>query len=943
MISFPLRMAWRETRAAWRHFLYFFACIAVGVAALVGVALFGVNVERAVSKEARALMAGDLEVRISRRMSQAGEDLLQSLSGRGIETTHVSELVGMASAPAVTSPLAPGLRAVAQASQIVELKAVETGYPFYGTLKVEPNVPLQDLLHPPAGACPSVQPIAPQPVPQAATQKRKRSRKKATEIVAPPPVPAPCHGMVVQDTLLIRMGLKVGDQLKVGDATFTITGLVRKEPDRTAGAFSLGPRVFMSREGLAGTDLIKPGSRVRERYLLRVPASMPVTPLLHELRGRLASESARVIPFQDAQPQLRGFLDQLTRYLGLVGLTALFVGGIGVASTMQAFLREKLQTIAILKTVGAESGTILQTYLTQAFLLSLVGSLTGLALGVAMQQALPAILSSFLPLDTIDVPAGLSRASSLPLVKGLAMGLLTTLLFALWPLLGIRDIRPALIFRRDVTQSADASAPGRGSRTYLSMLQPAAWRQGLRVMDPLRVAMAAGILLCLAGLSIWQAGNLNVGLIFVGALIVAVCLLRLTAWLLVRSLRSVSRVRSLTLRYAVGNLHRPGNQAAGVMVSIGIGVMVIVTVSLLERALVDQVGEQRPKDSPSFFFIDIQPDQKDSFLAMMRQRMPSARVEATPLVRSRLYAVNGRLVETEEAMEQRLPADSDEARREKEKQARKTWYFTREYVLTQGETLPKDNRIIKGTWWQPGERPAKPLVSMEEDAAKHLGLDLGGTVTLDIQGATLEATVSSIRQVEWGNFSTNFYMILSPGALDGAPMTYVATIKVPPEEEVPLQQAVVAAFPNVTAINIGDALESLARILERLAVAMRAVALFCVLTGGIVMGAALAATRYRRLYESVILKALGATRGLIAQAFAIEYVLLGSVAGVIGLLLSTGLSWALLYFIFDLPWHLHPDILAGGFVLTLLLTLAVGFLSTFRLLGQRPLTVLRHE
>ncbi len=940
MIAFPLRMAWRETRAAWRHFLYFFACIAVGVAALVGVALFGVNVEQAVSKEARALMAGDLEVRISRRMSQAGEDLLQSLSGRGIETTHVSELVGMASVPAVTSPVAPGLRAVAQASQIVELKAVETGYPFYGTLKVEPNVPLQDLLHPPAGVCPSVQPIAPPPVPQAATQKRKRSRKKAAEIVVPQPAPAPCHGMVVQEPLLIRMGLKVGDQLKVGEATFTITGLLRKEPDRTAGAFSLGPRVFISREGLAGTDLIKPGSRVRERYLLRVPASMPAAPLLHELRGRLASESARVIPFQDAQPQLRGFLDQLTRYLGLVGLTALFVGGIGVASTMQAFLREKLQTIAILKTVGAESGTILQTYLMQAFLLSLVGSLAGLAMGVAAQSALPAILSNFLPIDEMAVPAGLSGAAAPALFKGLAMGLLTTLLFALWPLLGIRDIRPAQIFRRDVTQPAGVPAAGQVSHHVLTLWRSAAWRSRL---DPLRFAMAAGILLCLAGLSIWQAGNRNVGLLFIGALIAAVCLLRLTAWLLVRSLRSVSRVRSLTLRYAVGNLHRPGNQAAGVMVSIGIGVMVIVTVSLLERALVDQVGEQRPKDSPSFFFIDIQPDQKDSFLAMMQQRMPAARVEATPLVRSRLYAVNGRLVETEEAMEQRLPADSDEARREKEKQARKTWYFTREYVLTQGEALPKDNRIIKGAWWQPGARPSRPLVSMEEDAAKHLGLDLGSTVTLDIQGATLEASVSSIRQVEWGNFSTNFYMILSPGALDGAPMTYVATIKVPPEEEVPLQQAVVAAFPNVTAINIGDALESLARILERLAVAMRAVALFCVLTGGIVMGAALAATRYRRLYESVILKALGATRGLIAQAFAIEYVLLGSVAGVIGLLLSTGLSWALLYFIFDLPWHLHPDILAAGFVLTLLLTLAVGFLSTFRLLGQRPLTVLRHE
>jgi putative ABC transport system permease protein len=264
-------------------------------------------------------------------------------------------------------------------------------------------------------------------------------------------------------------------------------------------------------------------------------------------------------------------------------------------------------------------------------------------------------------------------------------------------------------------------------------------------------------------------------------------------------------------------------------------------------------------------------------------------------------------------------------------------------VLTFADQLPKDNTVIKGQWWQPGRQAGTALVSVEEDAAKNLGLDLGSTVELDIQGTLVSALVSSIRKVEWGNFSTNFYMIFSPGSLEGAPFTYVATVKVPSDQEVPIQQAVVAAFPNVTAINIGDMLETFSRVLERLSLAIRAVALFCILTGGLVMAAALAATRYRRLYESVVLKALGATRGLVAGAFATEYALLGAAAGAIGVALASGLSWAVLHFIFELDWTLQPGVLAVGLLLTVLLTLIVGFLGTFRLLGQKPLAVLRQE
>lgn len=895
MTLFPLKMAWRETRAAWRHFLYFFVCIALGVSALVGVGLFAANVETAVTREARGLLGGDVEVRLSRLLSEKGQGVLQSLATRGITTIHVSELVAMAAVPAAGAGVALDLGQLPP-TQIVELKAVDAGYPFYGDLQLEPDRPLAELLTLPESGCQS----------------------------------APCYGALVQQALLIRMDLAVGDRVKIGQAVFTITGLIRKEPDRVATMFSLGPRVMISRSGLAATELIQPGSRVRERYLLRVPPTVSSEALPYELRGRLAGESARVTTYRTAQPQLKRFLDQLTRYLGLVGLIALFVGGIGVATTVRAFLREKLQTIAVLKTLGADSGIVVRTYLFQTMFLGVIGSLAGAALGVGVQGALPPILAEMLSSDLLHqlkFSHTLTMASLLPILKGVALGILTTLLFTLWPLLGVRDIQPALMFQR-------AALSGDSGQGLAHPSRRADWRRWLGVADRLRFMTVMGIAVGLAGLAIWQAGSWKVGLIFIGALAAAVVLLLFAALAVVRVMKLVRGPRSLIIRQAISNLHRPGSQATPVMVALGIAVMVIVSVSLLERSLLRQVEESRPADAPTFFFIDIQPDQKDAFMSLIRARTTDPNAQATPIVRSRLHALNGQSIASI------LESDRETIGK---RDRRKKWFFTRDYALTFLPQLPKGNAITKGTWWAPGELPGKPLVSVEEDAAKNLGLDLGSTIEFEIQGTTVSAEVSSIRKVDWGNMSTNFYMILSPGSLEGAPFTYVATVRIPAENEVPLQQAVVAAFPNVTAINIGEVLESFARILDRLALAIQAVAVFCILAGGIVMATALATTRYRRLYESVVFKALGATRDLIARSFAAEYALLGSAAGLIGVVLASALSWLVLTFILDLPWTLQPRILASGLALTVLLTLTVGFLSTFRILGQRPLAVLRQE
>ena len=889
MTPFTFNMAWRETRSAWRHFVYFLVCIAIGVGALTGVSLFGAEVEKTVNKEARGLLGGDLEIRLSRPISPQGQAILESLSPRGISLTHVSELIAMV---ARTDSSTSG-----QPTQIVELKAVGPAYPLYGAVRLEPQGNLAELLGQRSGRC----------------------QDRAT------------FGVVVQESLLIKMGLRIGDCLKIGQGLFGIVAMVRTEPDRMANAFSLGPRVLMSREGLHAAELVKVGSRIRERYLLKIPSDLSADPLLYELRGRLESDAARVSGYKDAQPQLKQFLDQLTRYLGLIGLTALFIGGLGVATSVHAFVREKLTTIAVLKTIGADSPTIIRTYALQAMMLGLAGSLIGLAIGIILQQGLPWMIAALMASDLLDqlgLAEGGMSISLVPLVKGLALGLLSTLLFTLWPLLTIREVKPARIFRREIVSMVPTTS--QNTRRWWNT-----WRE----VDRGKAITSIGIGLGLALLSMWQAGSWRVGAIFIAALTGAVLLLGLAARVLLRALTRWPRPDLLIFRQALGNVLRPGSQAVSITIAIGIGVMVVTTVSLVERSLLAQVGENRPTDAPTFFFIDIQPDQTEEFLRLMHQRTNDPAPRLTPLVRSRLASIKGQSIKLEALSE----AEEQKEKSEAKKEQRKKWYLTREYVLTFLQELPKDNKVVAGEWWKPGQSFIKPLISIEEEAAAQLGLTVGDTMEVDIQGVPVTGEVGSIRKVEWGNFSTNFYMIFSPGSLDGAPHTYVATVHVSPSEEVALQQAVVTTFPNVTAINMGDMLDSFARVLDRLALAIRAVALFCVLSGCFVMAAALAATRYRRLYESVILKALGATRTVIAQSFAVEYALLGVLGGLLGTVLASVLSWAVLETVFDLSWSLQPGVLASGCTATVMLTVLVGFFSTYRILGQPPLAVLRHE
>ncbi|HUJ79209.1 MAG TPA: FtsX-like permease family protein [Nitrospiria bacterium] len=842
-------MAWRETRGSFRHFLFFLVCIALGVGALVGVTGFSADLEQTIRREARALLAADVEVRANRPLSDAALAQLESLRARGIRWTTVSEMVAMASDPRTG------------ATQLVELKAVGPGYPFYGRLAAEP-----------AGAVGRL---------------------------------ADSGAALAEQGLLARLGLKVGDRIRLGTTELTLAGVLTKEPDRIAGAFSLGPRVMIAQRALPTTALVQPGSRVRYRYLLKLPAGERATALAEELKHSLSAEGAEVDAYDDAQPRLRRFLANLTTYVGLVGLIALLIGGIGVANSVQAFMKERVDTLAVLKCVGAGSRTLVTIYLLQTLLLGALGSLAGIFLGLGVEARLPGLMGGLLPV-TIE-----RSLSPLSMARGAAMGILTALLFALWPLLGIRRVPPARLFRREV--SGEEGEAWTGGRSL--------WR------DRSRWLAALVIVIALAGLLLWQIGSLRIGATFLGVLAFSLLLLAAGARgviALVSRWAGQSAPRSLAIRQGLANLYRPGSQAATAILSVGVGVTVIVAIVVVEASLMRQIEENLPTQAPSFFFIDIQRDQRDAFARFFADRHLPA--ELTPIARARLQAVDDQTVNA-----MKLEGRPD------------AWFFQREYVVTVQSALPKGNRIIAGQWWDDGATPASPQVSVEEDAAHHLGVTVGSTLTFDLQGQMVKATVTSLREVNWGSLTTNFFVIFSPGALDETAMTSIATVRVPPSEDETIQQAVVAAFPNVTAINIRYVLDAIGSVLTRLGRVVRLMALFSVAAGLLVLAGAIATSRYRRLREAVILKTLGATRGVIVRIFAVEYACLGATAGLIGAALASLLAFILLHFFLDLPWSLEPVRLAAGASGALLLTILTGFLATYRLLGRKPLTVLREE
>ncbi len=840
MLKFILKMVWREMRGASKRFLFFLASIAVGVASIVGVGNIGANFDAMTSHEARNLLAADIEVRLKGPLSEAGELILAELETEGVAFIRLSELTGMAANPE------------SGVTRLVELKAVEADYPFYGRLSIEPVIdgPFQD---------PS--------------------------------------SVFVQEGLLIHLKLKVGDKIAIGDATFVIRGIIKREPDRVAGPFSLGPRVLLSQEALKRADLIHLGSRVRRKLLLKGTAHWTPDVLKSYLETALAEESLGIKTYREVRPRLARFLENFTTYLGLVGLVTLLIGGIGVAGNIHAFLSERVETIAILKSLGGTASNILIIYLLLALMLGGIGSVLGIGLGIGIYSALADMLSDFLP-------EGFAfQLTLLPTLQGMAMGLLTTFLFSLWPLRVVGNISPSRVFRHDVDMGLDQlTKKGIIKPLLVGMVMVAGW----------------------VALAIWQAGSWRLGGTVLAAVIGSAIILLLLGLALLRLIKKIASPKSLTLKYGIRNLHRPGRQVMTIFLSLGIAVMILLTLVQVEQRLMAELQQNIPENAPGLFLIDIQADQKEKVESILADHDLKVAPTVTALVRSRLHSIDGQKVSEMEVTD---PSDS--------------FYFAREYVLTYQGALPAHNEIREGEWWDEGEQ--KNLLSVEQKVAQHLGLGIGSEVNFDIQGVQVEGRITSVREVDWGSMAINFYFIFSPLALSGAPETYVATVSADPAEDLPIQNAVIGAFPNITVIPVREVLQTIAKILGEISRTIQFMALMALSVGLIVVAGAIAATRGRRVHEMVLFKTLGATRPDLMAMMAVEYLLLGLVAAIIGSGLSVALSWGIIHFFLKISWAFEWRTILLGCAATVVLTLVTGFLTSYRILGEKPFVVLRAE
>ena len=847
-LSLYLRTLGRESRGARARLAFFVACLSVGVSAVVAVAGLSSSLDDGIRVEARQLLAADLAI-VGNRALPAGFDPIAAAGEdpAGIRQTHIEEAPTVVAAP----PSAPGRPG---ASQLVELKAVTGDYPFYGTLVLRPARPLAALL-------------------------------------------APDTAVVASD-LLARLHLRLGDQLRIVGLAFRIAGVVLSEPDRVGVSFTVGPRVFISGAGLARTPLMGRGSRISHRLLLEFPPGTPGTRIqaaAERLKDNIPNPAFyRVETYRDAQPALRENLARVERFLGLVALLSLFVGGIGVAESVRAWLAGRLDAIAVLKCLGMRPREIFLLYLGQTALLGLAGSLVGIAAGVALQQVLPGLFPDL-------IPAGLVHPwQPLALVRGLVLGLGVAMLFSLAPLSAVLRVPPVRVLRREAEPLP---------RHPLASLVTG-------------VTLVAGIL----ALAVVQSRSWLLGAQFTGGVALATVALAGAALLIVRAVRRLPRDFARPwLRQGLAALARPGAATFGAMVALGLGVLVVLAMSLVERRLAGEFARQLPTDAPSAFLIDIQPDQWPGVQALL-ERAGATHVESVPVVTSRLAAVDG------------VSVDDLAAHRPKDRNRR--WLLTREQRLTYLRQLPADNVIVAGALWSD---PARSEVSVEESFAEDLKLHLGSVLRFDVEGVPIDLTVTSIRKVNWRSFGINFSLVVEPGVLDQAPQQRFAAVRLPPGGEQRVQDLLAASYPNVTVLRIRELLAKVAKVLNRIALGVRFLGSFTVLAGIAILAGAVSAGSARRGREVALLKTLGMTRRGVAVHFAVEYALIGLAAGAIGACGAAILAWAVVTRGFNLPGRFEPLPLVIGVAASALLTVAAGLAASGRALQRRPIEVLRSE
>jgi putative ABC transport system permease protein len=840
-----LRFALRELRGGLKGFYIFIACIALGVAAISGVTSVSRALTEGISQEGQAILGGDLSFRLVHR--QVNEDERSYIDSLGA-VSEVATLRAMAR------------RADTADQALVELKAVDDVYPLYGALELQSGQSLVDALD----------------------QRNGR------------------WGAVAELALLARLDVEVGDTLELGRTSVEITDVIETEPDKLAGGMEFGPRLMISTEAIGETGLVQPGSLVRWHYRVRMdpaPSIGELKQIEEEAEQTEADAGWRVRSRANASPGLQRSIDRFAQFLTLVGLTALVVGGVGVANAVRAFLETKREVIASFKCLGATGGFVFQIYLVQMLALALIGIGIGLVIGAMIPFAAGAALSNVLP---VKLAVGIYPSE---LGLGLVYGLLTALAFALWPLGRAHDVPPTALFRDIV--AAGSKWP---RKRYL-------------------FATALTVVV-LASIAILLAYDKRIATIYIaasaGAFVLLVVVARIIMWLAKR----LPPVRSTELRLAIANIHRPGALTPSVVLSLGLGLSLLVALTLIDGNLRRELTATIAGEAPSFFFVDIQSHERDAFETLLREEAPNADLQSVPMLRGRIVSLNG--ISSDDFVPAQEGSD---------------WVLRGDRGITYEATLPPNSELATGEWW-PLDYSGPPLVSFDAEAATDLGLKIGDTVSVNVLGREISAEIANTRDVEWQSLGINFVMVFSPNTFAGAPHAHLMTLgwddNVPADTELALLKTVSSSFPTVTSVRVKDAISQVNNIVAQLAWAIRGASSITLIASILVLAGALAAGHRSRIYDAVILKTIGATRTRLILAYGLEYAILGLVTAVFAVLAGGIAAWYVITAIMGGTFTLLPVTAFSAALIALVLTVGFGLIGTWRVLGEKPAPVLRN-
>jgi putative ABC transport system permease protein len=844
---FDLRLAFamgmRELRSGAGGLAVFVLCIALGVASVAAIGSLSAAFDEALARQGRLLIGGDLSFELIHRQADAAERAALQAFGQ------LSESAGfraMARSPAGKSAL-------------VEVKAVDDAYPLYGDVAIADSDKTGPLWRDPAV-------------------------------------------VLAERTLLDRLGLSVGSTLAIGETTVTIGGILGEQPDRLADRLAYGPKLLMSRETLAKTGLVQPGSLIRWTYRVKLPAETASD------KGALAAARAKIArdfpqagfdirDWTDPAPSLRREADRFTQFINFVGLTALLLGGIGVGNAIQSYMTKKREIIATFKCLGASSRLVLAVYLIQALLLTAIGIAIGLIIGALTPALLATIYSDTLPIALALEP------HALPLLTAALAGLLTMVLFVLWPLGRAASVSPATLMRSHLSDEPE----------------PSAWRYAVG-------AAIAG--LALFALAIAASEERAITASISAGIVAAFLLLTVFGLFLQRYAARFRRTRPPSLALALTSIAGPNSLARSIAVSLGLGLGLLVAVALIHRSLYVEITNDIAIDAPAYYFLDIEAKDLASFQQSVRKIEPGAKLDQAPMLRGRIVALKG------------VPAEKAEAAPDSR------WVLAGDRGLTYTDAVPGASTLVAGEWWPKGYA-GPPLVSFDADLAKGLGLKLGDPITVNILGRNVDATIASFRKIDWESLAINFVMVFSPNTLEGAPHRMLVTLEFPkgtaPEREGKVIQALAETFPLVTAIRVGDIVEAAKDMLGKVMTAIGATAGVTLLIGAAVLAGAVAAGQERRKYLAVIYKTLGATRARILRAELLEFGLPGFATALLAVLIATVTAWALCKWAFEVEFIFSPVAAVETVLLALVFVLSIGAIATWLVLSAKAAPYLRAE